>query len=160
MVEIYVDGSGSKEGLPIGYAAIITEDDELIECLSSGEIEGTNNRAELMAVIITLRYLKEKNLEAEIISDSRYVVDGINEFMSNWKLTNFVFVKNPDLWKVINKFIYIEKVKFKIYYIKGHQKDLKKKGVQWNHLADEIAGKERLKMVEKKQSLINNGKGN
>ncbi len=85
---------------------------------------------ELLGVIEGLRALKEP-CKVEIISDSSYVVKGINEWLQGWIARDFKKVKNPDLWKA-----YIEAAKehhIHAIWVRGHN------GHDENERCDEIA---------------------
>lgn len=96
-VTLFSDGSALGNPGPGGYGTILrfgTHEREL----SGGEPHTTNNRMELRGVIEGLRALKEP-CDVEIVSDSSYVVRGINEWLKNWIERDFKKVKNPDLWR-------------------------------------------------------------
>lgn len=96
-VTLFSDGSALGNPGPGGYGTILRfEDKEKI--LSGAEQYTTNNRMELLAVIEGLRALKEP-CEVEVISDSSYVVKGMNEWLKGWIKKDYKKVKNPDLWK-------------------------------------------------------------
>jgi ribonuclease HI len=87
---IYTDGSCLKNpGSPGGYAAVIYRGDELIEELSGGDVVTTNNRMELMAVIVGLHAVRERSV-ITLYSDSQYVIKTLTQ---GWKR-----MKNVDLW--------------------------------------------------------------
>jgi ribonuclease HI len=150
MVNIFVDGSGSVQGNPIGFAVVVVEDDEIIRTMAWGEKDGTSNIAELKAFIKALEYIKENNIQATIWSDSQYVVKGVQEWLEIWRIKNFQFVKNEELWRKINRLINKDKIKFKIKWIRGHQKDFSIDGVIYNNLADKEAGIARKKIMNNK----------
>jgi len=95
-ITLFSDGSALGNPGPGGYAAILRYGDKERE-VSGGEVHTTNNRMELLAVIEGLRALREP-CRVEIISDSSYVVKGINEWLDGWIKRDFKKVKNPDLW--------------------------------------------------------------
>jgi ribonuclease HI len=95
-ITLFSDGSALGNPGPGGYGAILRYGDKERE-VSGGEVHTTNNRMELLAVIEGLRALKEP-CRVEIISDSSYVVKGINEWLDGWVKRDFKKVKNPDLW--------------------------------------------------------------
>jgi len=95
-ITLFSDGSALGNPGPGGYAAILRYGDKERE-VSGGEVHTTNNRMELLAVIEGLRALREP-CRVEIISDSSYVVKGINEWLDGWVKRDFKKVKNPDLW--------------------------------------------------------------
>ena len=96
-ITLFSDGSALGNPGPGGYGTILRYNAKE-RLLSGGEPHTTNNRMELLGVIEGLRALKEP-CEVEVISDSSYVVKGINEWLDNWIKRDFKKVKNPDLWQ-------------------------------------------------------------
>lgn len=96
-ITLFSDGSALGNPGPGGYGTILRFGDKE-KIISGREIHTTNNRMELLAVIEGLRALKEP-CEVDVISDSSYVVKGINEWLSGWIKKDFKKVKNPDLWR-------------------------------------------------------------
>ena len=101
MIKIYTDGSCLTNPGDGGWAAIINIDGE-IKKISGNEKNTTNNRMELMAPINALKYIYSKD-PIEIFTDSKYVKNGITEWintwvLNNWKTSNKEDVKNKDLW--------------------------------------------------------------
>ena len=96
-ITLFSDGSALGNPGPGGYGVVLRFGDKEKE-LFGGELHTTNNRMELLGAIEGLRALKEP-CEVEIISDSSYVVKGINEWLVNWIKRDFKKVKNSDLWK-------------------------------------------------------------
>ena len=118
-INIYTDGSSRGNPGP-GGLGIILEYKKNIKEISKGFKMTTNNRMELLAVILGLEEIKKKELEVFVFSDSRYVVDAINKgWLLNWEKNNFKKKKNPDLWKRLLK-IYKGFPKVKFVWIKGH----------------------------------------
>ena len=118
-INIYTDGSSRGNPGP-GGLGVILEYEKNIKEISKGFKMTTNNRMELLAVILGLEEIKKKELEVFVFSDSRYVVDAINKgWLLNWEKNNFKKKKNPDLWKRLLK-IYKEFPKVKFVWIKGH----------------------------------------
>jgi ribonuclease HI len=117
-VEIYTDGSARGNPGPGGYGVILkygTAEKEL----SQGFRKTTNNRMELLAVIVGLEALTREGLEVDIYSDSKYVVDAVKlGWVFNWQKKGFKGKKNSDLWKRFLKVYAKHKVKF--HWIKGH----------------------------------------
>lgn len=128
-ITLFSDGSALGNPGPGGYGTILRYNGKERE-LSGGEPHTTNNRMELMGVIEGLRALKEP-CEVEVISDSSYVVKGINEWLKNWVKRDFKKVKNPDLWQEYLKVS--EKHKVHGTWVKGHA------GHDENERCDEIA---------------------
>lgn len=120
-INLFSDGSSLGNPGPGGYGTILDYKGNRKE-LSGGEELTTNNRMELMGVIEGLRALKEP-CDVHIISDSTYVVKGINEWLNswvknNWKSASKKAVKNDDLWK---EYIEVSKGhKIEASWVKGH----------------------------------------
>jgi len=119
-VHIYTDGAAKGNPGNGGYGVIV----ELVGTTYKKEFyEGfrhtTNNRMELLGVIVGLEKLKIPNMNVLVISDSKYVVDAVvKKWVFGWEKKGFVGKKNPDLWK---RFLIIyrkHQVDFK--WIKGH----------------------------------------
>lgn len=96
-ITLFSDGSALGNPGPGGYGAILRYGDKE-RIIRGGEAHTTNNRMELLGVIEGLRALKEP-CDVTIISDSSYVIKGINEWLQGWIKRNFAKVKNPDLWQ-------------------------------------------------------------
>ncbi|NNF01584.1 MAG: ribonuclease HI [Bacteroidia bacterium] len=118
MVRIYTDGASRGNPGPGGYGVILTLGSHRKE-LAEGFRLTTNNRMELLSVIVALESLKREGLDVEIYSDSKYVVDAVEKrWVFGWEKKNFKDKKNPDLWKRFLKIYKKHKVKF--HWIKGH----------------------------------------
>jgi len=119
-VHIYTDGAAKGNPGPGGYGVVM----ELVGQAYRKEFyEGfrltTNNRMELLAVIVGLEKLKAPGMSVLVVSDSKYVVDSIEKkWVLGWEKKGFVGRKNPDLWKRFLKIYRQHKVDFK--WIKGH----------------------------------------
>ena len=99
MVTIYTDGGASGNPGPGGYGALLMSGSHRKE-LSAGFRLTTNNRMELLAVIVALEALKRPGIDVEVYSDSKYVVDAVEKgWLLNWEKKNYKDKKNPDLWK-------------------------------------------------------------
>jgi len=86
---------------------------------SAGYNLTTNNRMELLAVIVALENLKTNNLEVTIFSDSKYVVDAIEKkWVFGWEKKYFTGKKNSDLW--IRFLKSYRKINPKFVWVKGH----------------------------------------
>lgn len=118
MVNIYTDGSSRGNPGPGGYGTILTFGQHRKE-LSEGFKNTTNNRMELLAVIIGLEALKGEGLLVTIFSDSKYVVDSVEKgWIWGWVKKSFKDKKNEDLWR---RFITVyRKHQVKFVWIKGH----------------------------------------
>ena len=133
-IEIYTDGACSGNPGPGGWGAVLRWNGHEKE-LSGGDPETTNNRMEMMAVIKALEALK-KSSHVDLYTDSKYVMQGVNEWMTGWKAkgwktANKKPVKNQDLWQEIDALIGKHKVTF--HWVKGHA------GHPENERADELA---------------------
>lgn len=95
-ITLFSDGSALGNPGPGGFGAILRFGD-VEKIVRGGEKHTTNNRMELLGVIVGLRALKEP-CNVVIISDSSYVIRGINEWLVNWVKRDFAKVKNSDLW--------------------------------------------------------------
>ena len=101
-VKIYTDGACSGNPGKGGWAAIILDSNLTQSSISGSESNTTNNRMELIASIMALKKIKNKS-EVTIYTDSKYVKDGITDWIKKWKLNNWKNsskkpVKNKDLW--------------------------------------------------------------
>lgn len=115
-ISLFCDGSSLGNPGAGGYCGILRyKGSEKI--VRGGEAMTTNNRMELRAVIESLKVLKEP-CEVELVSDSSYVVKGINEWLAGWVKKEFAKVKNPDLWR---EYIEVAKPhKVRALWVKGH----------------------------------------
>ncbi len=117
-VNIYTDGASRGNPGPGGYG-IVMETNRLRKEFSGGFRKTTNNRMELLAAIVALEKMKTTEADISIISDSKYVVDAINEgWVYNWVRKGFAGKKNPDLWKRMLPLL--KKFKPKFIWVKGH----------------------------------------
>ena len=115
-ITLFSDGSALGNPGPGGYGVILRFGDKERE-LSGAEAHTTNNRMELLGVIEGLRALKEP-CAVDVISDSSYVVKGINEWLDGWIKRDFKKVKNPDLW---SEYIIVSKIhKVNAIWVRGH----------------------------------------
>ena len=121
-VSIYTDGACSGNPGPGGWAAILIYQGRE-KALSGGERETTNNRMELTAVIAALEALKEP-CQAELWSDSRYVVDALEKGWARaWQAKGWMRNKkepalNPDLWERLLELT--EAHELRCHWVKGH----------------------------------------
>lgn len=131
-VEIYTDGASRGNPGPGGLGVILRANGKE-KRLSKGFKKTTNNRMELMAVIIGLESLKKDGLFVTIYSDSKYVVDSVTKgWVFNWvKKPDFGGKKNPDLWKRYLELQSRHTVRF--IWVKGHADNY------FNNLCDELA---------------------
>lgn len=138
---IYTDGSCLQNPGPGGYAFItMCNDTQRYREISEGFRYTTNNRMELMAVIIALERIQVDHSNVTIYSDSKYVVDGVNKWLGGWASKRFSGVKNPDLWRRLYYVLQRQKVNFN--WIRGHS------GHEYNERVDFVA----------REAAINSGK--
>jgi len=143
-VEIFTDGACSGNPGAGGWGAILRYKDIEKE-LSGGEENTTNNRMELMAVINALSALK-KPCNISLYTDSKYVMNGITEWMPNWKQNGWhtahksKSVKNIDLWQQLDELIKPHEIRW--IWVKGHNGHLE------NERCDALARAEVQKIKE------------
>jgi ribonuclease HI len=131
-VIMYTDGASRGNPGPGGYGTILMWKGKTKE-LSGGFRKTTNNRMELMAVIIGLEALKKEGVKLNIYSDSQYVVNSVDKgWLKNWIATDFKGgKKNKDLWL---RFAHLaEKQHIKFHWVKGHASN------PHNNRCDELA---------------------
>lgn len=149
IIKIYTDWSCLWNPWPWWYAAILLYRDNS-KNIVWGELETTNNRMELMAVIKALQSIKNKNIPIEIYVDSKYVSDWISKYLPNWinnwwKLSNKQDVKNKDLWIELHSLTkWIKNINWN--WVKAHSVDL------MNNLVDKLARDEATKLKEQQNS--------
>lgn len=120
-VDLFTDGACSGNPGPGGWGAILRYGAHEKE-LSGGDPATTNNRMEMTAVIEGLRALN-KNCAVTIHTDSKYVMDGIMQYMDGWKKNGWKTaarkdVKNRDLWEVLDLALARHDVRW--VWVKGH----------------------------------------
>lgn len=120
-VQIHTDGACLGNPGPGGWAALLRFNGRERE-LAGGEAQTTNNRMELMAAIMGLEALREA-CTVELYTDSKYVQQGISEWMANWirrgwKTAGGEAVKNQDLWQRLDAAARRHKVRW--HWVKGH----------------------------------------
>lgn len=115
---LYTDGAATGNPGPGGYGVVLESGSHRKE-ISEGFRLTTNNRMELMAVIIGLEAIKINNAQILVVSDSKYVVDAVEKkWVFGWEKKGFAKKKNPDLWKRFLQIYRKHKVDFK--WVKGH----------------------------------------
>ena len=131
MVQIYTDGSSRGNPGPGGYGVVLKYGKHRKE-LSEGFTCTTNNRMELMGVIVGIAAVKNMEMPITVFSDSKYVVDSINKkWVYGWLKKGFKGKKNPDLWR---QFLEVSKGRNVTYtWVKGHA------GIPENERCDELA---------------------
>jgi ribonuclease HI len=118
MITMYTDGAAQGNPGRGGYGVVLKYKQHRKE-LSQGYRLTTNNRMELLAVIVGLEAIKEPGYEVTVYSDSRYVVDAVEKkWLWGWVKKGFAKVKNPDLWQRLLKVYPKHKVRF--VWVKGH----------------------------------------
>jgi len=130
---IYTDGAALGNPGPGGYGVVMLYGSRRKE-ISHGYRITTNNRMELLAVIVALEHLKKENLDVVIYSDSQYVVNSIEKkWVFGWVKKGFKGKKNEDLWR---RFIPLyEKQNVTMVWVKGHA------GLLENERCDELSVK-------------------
>ncbi|MFV8374863.1 ribonuclease HI [Flavobacterium sp. LB1P62] len=132
-VHIYTDGAAKGNPGPGGYGVVMEwvgkpYKKEFYE----GFRRTTNNRMELLGVIVGLEKLKNPNTRVLVVSDSKYVVDSVEKkWVLGWEKKGFIDRKNSDLWKRFLVAYRKHKVDFK--WIKGHNNHVQ------NERCDELA---------------------
>jgi ribonuclease HI len=131
VIQIYTDGACSGNPGPGGFGIVLISGNKRKE-VSGGFRKTTNNRMELLAVIVALEMLKIEGSDVTIFTDSKYVSDAINQnWISNWVKKGFKKVKNPDLWTRLLQIYPKHKVKF--VWVKGHADNKE------NNVCDQLA---------------------
>mgnify|MGYP001350671808 FL=1 len=135
-VIIYTDGACRGNPGPGGWGALIKYD-SVEKTIFGGQAITTNNQMELSAAIEGLAVLKEP-CNVELFTDSKYVMDGITQWIQNWKKNNWRTaakkdVKNKELWQKLDKLIAQHQVQWR--WVKGHSGDA------GNEAADLLANK-------------------
>jgi ribonuclease HI len=131
MILIYTDGASRGNPGPGGYGAVMKYGN-LRKELAEGFRLTTNNRMELLSVIVALESLKKEGSEVTIYSDSKYVVDSVElKWLLGWEKKQFAKTKNSDLWIRFLKTYRKHKVRF--VWVKGHSSN------QENNRCDELA---------------------
>ena len=135
-VIMYTDGACRGNPGPGGWGALITFEGSTKEVFG-GKLDVTNNQMELSAAIEGLASLKEP-CNVDLFTDSKYVMDGINQWINNWKKNNWRTaakkdVKNKELWQRLDELINFHLVQW--HWVKGHSGD------EGNEMADLLANK-------------------
>ena len=133
--KIYTDGACAGNPGKGGWAAIILDSNLNQSSISGSESNTTNNRMELLAAIMALKKIKKKS-DITIFTDSKYVKDGITDWIKKWKLNSWKSsnkkpVKNKDLWIKLDNSCLKHRVTWR--WVKAHA------GNKYNSLADKLA---------------------
>jgi ribonuclease HI len=136
-ITIYTDGAARGNPGPAGWGVLMYIDGKAVEL--GGRLDhSTNNIMELTAPIEALKYLEKNNINSEIdiFSDSKYVINGVNEWIHNWVKNGWRTaakkpVLNQELWQELHKLN--QELKPKWHYVAGHS------GHKENDRVDEIA---------------------
>ncbi len=136
-VIIHTDGACKGNPGPGGWGAVLQAGGGHEKELWGGEANTTNNRMELMAAIMALEALK-RPCKIELHTDSKYVMQGITEWMRGWKARGWLTsdkkpVKNADLWQRLDAARLRHDVKWR--WVKGHA------GHELNERADQLANR-------------------
>jgi ribonuclease HI len=134
IVEIFADGACSGNPGPGGYGAILKYGQNIKE-LSGYEIDTTNNKMEMMAVIEALRQLK-RPCKVIVVTDSQYLVKGMTKWVQGWIRKNWMTsqkkpVLNRGLWEELVQLNKTHSIEWK--WIKGHN------GHAYNERCDQLA---------------------
>ena len=130
-VNIYTDGSARGNPGNGGYGAVLISGQHRKE-LSAGYRLTTNNRMELLAVIVAIESMKLPQLDITVYTDSKYVCEAVEKkWVFNWVKTGFKDKKNADLWRRFLVLYPQHKIQFE--WIKGHA------GHPLNERCDELA---------------------
>lgn len=135
VIEIYTDGACSGNPGKGGYGILMRVPEKNYEKrYAQGFRKTTNNRMELLAVIVALEKLKSEENDIHIYTDSKYVADAVNlKWIFGWKKRGFTKIKNPDLW--MRFFPLYQKYTPTFHWIKGHA------GHTENEICDQLAVK-------------------
>ncbi len=131
-LQIYTDGAARGNPGRGGYGIVMLYGEKKKE-LSAGYRLTTNNRMELMAVIVALEALKRKNLSLTLYTDSQYIVNAVTKgWLTTWLKTNFKGgKKNKDLWMRYAQLAKDFTIRFT--WVKGHAANL------YNNRCDQLA---------------------
>jgi len=118
IIQIYTDGSAKGNPGPGGYGIVMRYKGKEKE-IAQGFRMTTNNRMELLALIVALEHLKIESIPVEVYSDSKYVIDSITKgWVFGWRTKGFKGKKNADLWmrylNLHNRF------KIQFHWVRGH----------------------------------------
>ena len=126
-IVIYTDGACKGNPGPGGWGALLRAADGAEKELCGGELETTNNRMEMMAVIEALSALK-RPCHVMLFVDSQYVLKGMTEWLHGWKAKGWRTaakqpVKNVDLWQRLDALVHQSEHRIEWQWVKGHAGD-------------------------------------
>ncbi|MCH8135986.1 MAG: ribonuclease HI [Proteobacteria bacterium] len=135
-IEIYTDGACRGNPGPGGWGVLMIKGQHR-KTMHGGEHETTNNRMEMTAAIEALNALKNGQ-RVVLHTDSKYVMDGVNEWLPNWKKRGWMTaskkpVKNKDLWQMLDEAVARHKIDWR--WVRGHD------GNPGNEEADGLANR-------------------
>ena len=135
-VQIFTDGACRGNPGPGGWGVLLRWNSDEKEIFGA-ETDTTNNRMELMAAIIGLEALKTP-CRVSLVTDSKYVKDGITEWLENWKRRGWKTaakkpVKNEDLWRRLDAVAEVHQITWE--WVKGHS------GHRENDIVDALANR-------------------
>ena len=153
MIDLYTDGSCPRNPGPGGWAfCAVGNGNEFTQ--SGADKDTTNNRMEMVAVIKGLEWLVREGYAGErvlVISDSQYVIRGLDQWCHSWKRNGWrrknengvwVAIKNPDLWPRLHGLAHVTtRAEFK--WQRGHV------GHKYNELCDQLAGEAAWELIER-----------
>lgn len=130
-IELYTDGAASGNPGPGGFGVVLKYRNHRRE-ISGGFKRTTNNRMELLAVIVGLESITNNNLNVKVYSDSKYVVDAVNlNWLMGWRKTGFKNKANVDLWQ---RFLSVyNRTRHQLIWVKGHADNVE------NNRCDQLA---------------------
>ena len=139
-VTLFTDGSYKEEKKMGGYAGVMVAGKHSQVIYGNVKEKATNNRMEIQAVVRTVSQLNQPCL-VHLVSDSQYVLNGIDKWMDDWKENGWknskgAPVENQDLWKKLD--VELSKHKVTTQWVKGHQRK-RSFTVKGNNLADYFA---------------------
>ena len=136
-ITVYTDGACSGNPGKGGWGAVIVYPNKKSIHLNGGANLTTNNKMELIAAIKVLEYF-DKACEVKIFTDSKYLMNGIENWIINWKKNGWKTaskkpVKNREIWEKLDALIQKHQIKWE--WVKGHA------GNKFNEMADQLARK-------------------
>ncbi len=137
IVHLYTDGACLGNPGPGGWGVVLSWDGQMKK-LSGGQIDTTNNQMELTAVIKGLEALK-RPVRLHIVTDSKYVMQGITQWMAGWKRNGWLTaakkpVANRELWEKLDSLLNVHSVTWD--WVKGHS------GHPQNEMCDRLASEQ------------------